>query len=249
MKKVLILWLWGQWIKYVKYFLKNNYEVIWVCNTSKTKIKIEKNFKIKVLLEYKNIDFNDFELIIIALPIDIQAQVALEIAKKTHINILVEIPVSFDNSKLLELTKYDNIKFYLEEYFTKLSTFLQKIELNELTKIQIELYVSHEDKNNKDALKVAYVHVLNNFLLSDFDLNIIDIKLKFHNSENINYKINFIYKNTIIKYCFLDEKYLQIWDKKISDDYNFDFVLKNILQTNISQLLYLKNFNYINKII
>lgn len=249
MKKVLILWLWGQWRKYINYFLKNNYEVLWVCNTSKTKNEIENKFKIDVLLDYKNIDLNVFEIIIIALPIDIQAQVALEISNKTNKKILVEIPVTFNEELLHELISKQNIIFFLEEYFTKFSTLLRKINLNDLTKIQIELFISHQDKDNIDALKVAYVHLFNNFLINNFDFNKLEISLKYHNFENINYKIITNYKKSLVNYSFLQEKYLQIWDKKIIDNYNFDYVLSNLINTDIPKDLYLRNFKYITKII
>lgn len=247
MNKVLILWLWNQWQKYVNYFLKNNYYVDWVCNTIKTKVEIESNFNIKVFLSSENINYKEYFLIVIALPIEIQWQKALEISKKTDCKILVEIPVSFDFNILEQLVLNDKVFFYLEEKSTILSKTFSKINTDDIKEFNIILTTDYKDINNIDSLKVSYIHMLNNFLFN-IDYNKLKIKVNYHNNENIFYKISFKYKNINFEYVFKDEKYLIIWDKKIKDKYNFDFALINVLNQNLWKKYYLKNYEYVWKI-
>jgi len=128
MKKVLIIWLWWQWEKYINYFKKNNYKVFWVCKTIKTKEKIEKKYSIWIELDYKKINYNDFDIIIISLPPTIQWQVSLEILESWYKNkLIIEIPVTWNKKELEKIKKYKNAFFFLEEYYTLMAHFLRKI--------------------------------------------------------------------------------------------------------------------------
>jgi hypothetical protein len=52
----------------------------------------------------------------------------------------------------------------LEEYYTLLSRFLRKIDLNKIKEINISITTNEEDYNNQKAREVTYIHINNNFL-------------------------------------------------------------------------------------
>lgn len=231
MQKVLVIWLWWQWEKYVNYFIKNNYSTFWVCKTDLTKQKIEDKYNIEVVLDYKNLEFNLFFIIIICLPPEIQGKVSLDILQAWFKNkLIIEIPVTWNKLELEKLKQYKNAVFFLEEYYTLLSRFLRKIDLNKIKEININITINKDDYNNQKAREVTYIHINNNFLWINYDKNILKYNFSFHDNENIYYEIIFIYNWNVIKYKFDKEKYLLIWDKKYIDEYNFDFVLKNIIR-------------------
>lgn len=254
MQKVLVVWLWGQWQKYLNYFMKNNYEVFWVCRTEETKEKIGKEYGIEVSLDYD--EFLDhpqpllnkeggrtetpplnkgrlggvFNIVIVSLPPEVQWEIALELVEKyPNIKVIVEIPVSWDSHVIEKLKKYENCIFYLEEYFTLLWQFLRKIDVSLVEEIDIKVTVAKEDYENEKASKVTHVHIMNNFIGSWIDSEKLNLSYQFHNREDIFYEVAFEYKGTKILYIFNQEKYLMIGEKKYSDEYNFDFVLGKIL--------------------
>lgn len=231
MKNVLIIWLWWQWEKYINYFIKNNYEVFWVCKTNVTKQKIEWKYNINVSLGYKSLDYNDFDIIIICLPPEIQWLISLEILESWFKNkLIIEIPVTWESSELEKLKQYKNVVFFLEEYYTLLAQFLRKTEVEKIKSINIEVFTSNEDYINEKARKVSYIHIKNNFIWTNIKSTNINYTFNIHNSENIFYTVNFLYNNTRVEYKFNIEKYLSVWDKKYVDNYNFDNVLKNIIE-------------------
>ncbi len=232
MEDILVIWLWNQWQKYVNYFKKNNYNVFWACKTEKTKKNIENKLKIKILNDYKNlIKNNNFDIIVIALPPSIQGRVSLDILKNWFKNkLIIEIPVCWDETEIKELKKYNNCIFFLEEYYTLLSKFFKKINVKRIKKINIDVITSKEDYLNEKARQVTYIHILNNFLWLNIKKEIIDFNFSFHIWEDIFYKISFKYLWKEIIYNFWEKKFLTIWWKKMIDKYNFDFVLKNIIE-------------------
>lgn len=235
MKKVLIFGLWWQWQKYINFFKKNWYIVCWVCVTEKTKKNIIKNFSIQVFLESESLDYSFFDLIIFALPPIIQWKKALEILSKWYINkVIIEIPVSFENSEIKKLSKYKNVYFFLEEYFTLLSEFIRKIDFNQIDKIDISIFTNKSDYDNLEARKVTFLHINSNFLWLKIKNNIFNYEINFHDLEDIFYEVSFNYKWNKIFYKFSHEKYLKIWEKIINDDFNFDKVLSKIVSTNIN---------------
>ena len=255
MQKVLVVWLWGQWQKYLNYFLKNNYQVFWACRTWVTKKKIEKEYGIEVSLDYdKFLDHPQpllikvggrietptltkgrlggvIDIIIVCLPPEVQWEIALELVQKyPNIKVIVEIPVSWDAQVIEKLKKYENCIFYLEEYFTFLWQFLRKIDVSLVEKIDIQITVSKEDYENEEAAKVTHVHIMNNFLGSWIDFEKLNLTYQFHEREDIFYEVSFEYKGTRILYVFNQEKYLMVGERKYNDEYNFDFVLGKILE-------------------
>ena len=215
--------------------MKNNYDISWVCKTTKTQKEIQWKYGISVLLNYKDLFINNYNLIIISLPPAIQWQVSLNILKTGYKwKIIIEIPVTWNKYELKEIKKYNNAYFYLEEYYTLLSKFLRKIDIRHIWKIHIEVFTSQLDYENLKARQVTYIHIKNNFLGLDIPCPVYDFK--FHDNENIFYKIKFIYKEKNIEYNFRELKYLKIWDRKIIDNYNFDRVLEQVIESD-------KNFN------
>jgi hypothetical protein len=67
-------------------------------------------------------------------------------------------------TELKEIKKYSNAFFYLEEYYTLLSEFLRKINVNEISNLNIDIVTSKEDYENIKARKVTYIHINNNFI-------------------------------------------------------------------------------------
>lgn len=235
MLKVLIVWLWSQWIKYLSYFKKNNYDVSWLCKTIKTKNFIEKEYFIDVFLENDFIDYNKFDIIIISLPPDIQWEKSINILKSWYKNkLIIEIPVTWNIWELNILKKYDNVFFFLEEYYTLLAQFLRKLDINKISNFKINVFTSELDYINEKARKVTFIHINNNFLWTWIDLSKINYEFNFHNSENIFYKISFKYDNNLVEYNFFESKYLKIWEKIYIDNYNFDKVLSNLLLEKIN---------------
>ena len=242
MNKVLIIWLWKQWEKYIHYFLKNNYTVYWVCKTVETKHKIQKKYGIQVENDFLTfLKVQEVSIIVIALSPEIQWKIALELAKKyPAIQIIVEIPVSWDNKIIKELKKYQNCIFYLEEYFTLLAKFLRKIDTLSIKKVYIKVSVSKEDYYDKNSAKVTYLHIMNNFLWTNIDRDLIQFSYYFHQREDIFYEVYFDYNDINIHYFFHQEKYLIVGKNKYSDKYNFDYVLMNILSLDKQKINTLK---------
>jgi len=197
-----------------------------------------KKYNIVVDLDYKKTDYNIFDIVIVSLPPEIQWKISLEILKQWYRNkLIIEIPVTWESDELEKLKIYNNVFFFLEEYYTLLAQFLRKIEIKNIKKIGIDILTSHEDYKNILAKKVTYIHINNNFLWINIDSNIINYHFNFHDREDIFYKISFDYNNQNITYVFNKEKYLKIWEKKYIDTYNFDKVLANIIKekTNINK--------------
>lgn len=232
-KKVLIFGLWLQGQKYIKFFKKNWYSVFWVCITEKTKNNIINNFSIEVFLENEKLDYLFYDLIIIALPPSVQWKKSLEILVSWYKNkLIIEIPVSFDNNKIKELLKYKNVYFFLEEYFTLLSEFMRKIDINLINKINISIFTNERDYENIDAKKVTFLHINSNFLWLNIKKEVFNYEINFHNLDDIFYEVSFEYKWNDIFYKFAGEKFIKIWEKIIYDDFNFDKVLYKIISAN-----------------
>ncbi len=237
MKKVLIIWLWCQWEKYINYFKKNNYEIFWVCKTKETKVKIEKKYNIEVNLDYKKNNYNNFYIIIVSLPPSIQWKISLEILDSWYKNkLIIEIPITWDKQELKKIKKYNNAFFFLEEYYTLMAQFLRKIDENKIKRININIISSKKDYIDLEARKVSLLHVNNNFLWSNIHLKQDYYNFEFHKSEDIFYEIYIDYNNVEIIYVFNKEKYLKIWTKKYIDKINFDNVLSKLILEN-------RNFN------
>jgi len=232
-KKVLIFGLWWQWKKYINFFKKNWYIITWVCITENTKISIIENYSIDVFLESEISDYSIFDLIVFALPPSIQWKKALEILSTWYINkVIIEIPVSFSKTEVRSLLKYKNVYFFLEEYFTLLSDFIRKLDINLIDKINISVFTNKFDYENIEARKVTFLHINSNFLWLEIAKEVFNYEIIFHELEDIFYEVSFNYKWNKIFYKFAWEKYLKIDEKILYDDFNFDKVLSKILESN-----------------
>ncbi len=233
MKKVLIIWLWNQWKKYLEYFIVNKYEIYWVCRTEKTKKYIENKYSIKVDLDIDNIlNSHFFNIIIIALPIDIQWYIAISIAKRISedTKIIIETPVSWNNNDINLLKKYCNIFFFLEEYYSLLWRFLRKVDISKISQIEVNIYISKEEFNNEKSKNINIIHINNNFLWVLIDKKVIKYKFNFHELSNIFYEIKISYNWLNILFAYKEEVFLLIWEKKYKDNISFNNILSNIIE-------------------
>ena len=237
MKHVLILWLWQQWQKYVEYFQKHKYQITWCCKTWKTKKCIEQKYGIWVITSLEPfMNLNTFDIVLVALPPEVQWQYAISILERAYKNkMIIEIPVTWNNTELKKLKEYKNVFFFLEEYFTLLSKFLRKADISKISKVHVTVYSSQQDYENLEARAVSYIHVNNNFIWhKDLDVEYVFYS---HERADIFYEINLSYKGIDIVYYFNTTKYLLIWWKKFYDTYNFDSVVSQIinLESNINE--------------
>jgi len=230
--KVAVIWLWNHWKKYINFFERQKIELFWSCKSVKTKNYIEETYDISVDLNYKDlIKSNVFDFIVLALPSDIQWQIAIEIVKcvpKTT-NILIELPVSDFKYERKILEWFDNIWFFVEEYYSLLAKFLRKSDIKKIKKIDVRMYVSEDDFWDKKSENIDKIHLMNNFIWLWIDYNIFDIKFFKHDDLNVCFDIKFIYAWREIKYSFFKEKIFQIWNRNFIDSFNFDEVVNNIM--------------------
>lgn len=203
-KKICIFWLWFQGRQYLKYFLKNNYEVVWVCRTIETKENIEREFWINVVTNYKNVLDNNIDLLVLSVyPIDIYEEL-FEYSENYNYDILSDLPLTF-NSYLLN--KYlSNERLFLMLMESKLDFFNFFVK-NNLDKIHYAKCLILQNKDNllkqkykKESLIVDTHYVLNNLLWLP------------ENKININYK--FIDRN-IKNIEYIIELFLINWEKVI----------------------------------
>ncbi len=237
---ILIIWLWNHWKKYVNFFEGRNWNIYWICKTQKTKNYIEANYNIKVFTDYSSL-INEiiFDFIVLALPSDIQWKIAIDIVTKVpkKTNILIELPVSDFKEDRIELEKYDNIGFFVEEYYSLLSKFLSKIDTSKIEKINVVMNISEEDFWDKKSENIDKIHLMNNFILSGISYDIFDIKINKHQDLNVYYKVTFDYLWKFVEYSFYRNKTLKIWTKSFDDRFNFDEVVTSIIN----------DFSYVSK--
>lgn len=227
-KKVLVIWTGNQWQQYIDFFLKNKYIVEGMCKSKRTQEYIQTKKNIKIYTEEELVIWQEFDMIVLALPSEIQWHKALNILESGFTaTLLIESPVSLEKNLVERLQKYENVIFFIEEYYTLLSRFLQKAESTLVHNLHIKLYISQEDYENEFARMVSYMHVRHNFLWKQEMIS--DIELSFHESEKIFYEISFQYRGKNIFYNFSQEKYLLVWDTRYDDPFCFDMVLALLL--------------------
>lgn len=241
-QKALIIGLWWQWKKYLNYFLKNGYLVSGICKTDITKNAIEKEYSINVFTNYSILDWENFDVIIVSLPLEKQWKIVKKLAKKyKKSKFFVEIPVTTDIKILKELTKMENISYFMEESWTLLSKLLLKLKN---PKIDIEITLNKSDKTDYNAMFVCYTHLLNNFLFVQKLPNLWEIKFNYHDKEDIFYRVSF-WPNLV--YIFDEKPRLINWKKVYIDNYNFDLNLARLINSDQKELKnsFLKNSEFI----
>lgn len=247
MKKVLIIWPWRQWQKYIRHFLDRGYEVYGLCKTEETQQKIQSLYKIPVFVDLQEWISHNPSLIILALPPDVQWEVALKILGTWFQDtLLIEIPVCWDKQEIQEILSYKNVVLFLEESLTLLARFLRRISPNSIRDVYIHMYVAERDYIDDYARKVAYIHVLSNFLWTGVDFRSIRMNFSFHDREDIFYDITFTYEWKHIKYSFHQEKSLLVDGRRKKDVLNFDLALSTLLRTETNNPeFYLALFDHI----
>lgn len=270
-RNVVIFWLWWQWKQFIKYFLKNKYNVIWICRSLDTKKNIENEFSIKVYNDYRNILDNKIDLLILcAFPIDIYEEI-LKYSENYTYKILSDLPISFNLEYLEKYVKNEKVFLFLietklefyENYFIKYN--------NEIIKINCLLLQNKDNLKQQKYLKESVIvdtqYMCNNLIGTNLDLLNINYKFVERGIKNIEYIIElFLKKWEKVIYKYEDWKgiiifcdiYWAIVDKKI-ENILFDTVLsKYIDDINLNKNSYkeeyinfftylLTNFNYENK--
>lgn len=226
-KKVVVFGLWYQWKQFLNYFLKNNFEVYWICKTLETKDKIEKEFWIQVFTDYKKILNNNIDLMVLcAYPIDIYEEV-IEFSKKYNFKILADLPISFSEDFLQK--NIWNKQLFLFNLETKLPIFkIIKEDIENIIKSEAILYINDYNIWNKNWVLVDLQYLVNNLLL--LDLKKISFKTIYVNRDikNIEYIIKIFLKDKVILYKYED----WFW-KIIYMDYE-----KNILKIQKNKIIY-----------
>lgn len=207
MKKVLILWLWFQWKKYVNYFLNNWFLVDWVTKSWLNKnnmLNLNKIFSFDKIKKQHSI-FYQYDVIVIAIkPYKEQTNVIefiLSIGVKNKL--IIEKPVTNNLSLLHKLIDKDNIYFFIDELILWKS--YNKI-INKNSDLSLIIY----DKTDSDNISE---HAISPFFLSD----------------------KFIFINKKIKTFFWTKKWVSALNYKIIIDNKYiihcnswNFYLNNI---------------------
>lgn len=228
-RKVLIIWLWTRWQEYIRFFQAYDYRVFWVCSSQESQQIISQKYNIFVSLEIPQ-RVHEYDIIIIALPTMIQSKIAFRILDSWYVGkIIIETPVTWDKNELKRLQRYKNVIFFLEEYYTLLSLFFRKISPKEIKDMFIQIYMYSWELSNTLSQKVSLMHIIHNFPWWGYK----DIEKKYtfigHDRETIYYTVSFLYKSKRVLYRFHDEKYLQIGNKILYDDFCFDKILNQLI--------------------
>jgi len=199
---------------------------------------------IDVFTNIDDIDIPWLDIIVLALPSHIQWTYAIDLLEWGYKNILlIETPVTWKQDELSVLQSYDNVLFFIEEYYTLLARFLRRSDVLKIEKIDVELYVNQQEG---DIWKeVSLLHVRNNFIWLKH-VPKVSYSYIHHESEKIYYNISFIYQNQQIEYRFWNKKTFRIWDDVYTDVFNFDFALSKVLrqdsELNKDYVIYHKDF-------
>jgi len=224
--------------------VKNDYEVFWICKTNVTREKIQKDYNITVYLDYKKLEYNDFDIIVISVPPYVQWKISVFIIENWYKNkLILEYSIVFNIEEFKKLHRYDNIFFFLEEYYSMLNRFLKKINIEKIEEFLINIKINN--LNNIDFKNIYLKHITNNFLWFDIDKNKFKSNFILSKSTNLDYSIIFNYNWIINKFYFWNETYLKIWDKYFYDNWNFNKNLdKFLIEINNNNNLF--NINYEN---
>ncbi len=227
-KNILVIWIGEQGKKYITYFQKWNFQITGVCQTQTSALKISKKYNIPVIvwLEWVD-DIHNYDFVTIALPVEIQWTTALQILKQWYIGkVIIDTPVSWDNEIILSLLRYENVSFFLEEYYTLFAKLLRKNEQC-ISNIHVRLYIPENEYASQESKTVGLMHVHNNFLgvPALYSTTIVPTK-----ADTMRYEIAFMYQNREGMYKFSYDGVLILGNKTYNDPINFDLVLSQLIQ-------------------
>jgi len=245
MKKVLVFWMWNQWIKYLNYFSKLWYSLDVVTRSWKVKSNsFFCNYYIFYdLINFDSTFFSNYDFIVVAVNPYEQLDLVLRFiySKKLNNKIIIDKPVSYDIEFLSKLLLKDNYYFFIDEILLS-KLYLNLFNINSFSNLNIVIY----SKN-----KLSYIDILEHvfwwFLLDSNFLNLFN-----------KIKINFINKsiwNDLLYYKIYNKKFLlsfEAWKIYINWlsilDLKFDNSLDFILSINsINNRTYKKNFIILRK--
>jgi hypothetical protein len=78
--------------------------------------------------------------------------------------ILIESPISYDSKIVEKLKKYNNVIFMIDEYIFLLQKFFKRIDINSISNIYIDIFLSSYIYYNKNEKFINCVHLFNNFI-------------------------------------------------------------------------------------
>ncbi len=233
---ILIIWVGEQWKKYINFFQNKPVHITGVCQSQASQSLISKKYDIQVIiwLSWK-VHFKEYDLIIIALPVKIQWTTALNILNQWYSwKIIVDTPVSWDNTVIQSLMDYDNVSFFLEEYYTLFAKLLRKSEQH-ISNIHIRLYIPENEYTSCESKSVGLLHIHNNFLWFSLQYTTTIIPTK---ADTMRYEIVFRYQNVESTYKFSHDWVLILGNKTYNDPINFDLALEQLLQEEKNIKLY-----------
>ncbi len=261
-KKVVVFWLWRQWKQFLRFFKNNNYDVIWVCKSIKTKNEIEKQYWIVVYTDYKKCLNNNIDLLVLcAFPILIYEEI-FDYSSMYNYKILCDLPMSFNFKKLSGYLENEKLFLFLLETKTE---FFKNFFLKNKDNISSINCLILQNKDNlkqqvytKESVIVDSHYLLNNLLWINY--NKLNLKFKFIEREikDVEYIIElFMHNSWKIIYKYEDGKGIIIfinndWEiiYKKDDRIVFDMILKDILNDiwldkNCYKKEYFNSFNYL----
>ena len=226
-REILIIWVWEQWKKYIEFFLKKKVYITAVCKTQESQIKISQAYdiQVKVWLSWLN-HYDAFDIIIVALPAEIQWSTALSICKQWYRwKMIVDTPVSWDKEVIQWLKKYTNVCFFVEEYYTLFAKLLRK-QKSLISNIRVRLYIPEDEYSSKESNLVGALHVHQNFLWTSawYSTTILPTK-----ADTMRYEISFQYQSIESMYKFSHDWVLILGNKTYNDPINFDLALEQLL--------------------
>ena len=247
-KKILLIGLWWQWQKFLKYFLSksNEYEVIWCCKTDITKKKIVSTYWIDVSTDYKKIGRDKFDLVVSTVyPTNVQYQIVEYILENTNNKVLIDLPITFNLNKLKYLLSFDNLYLFNFEHYTKIFKLTSQLK-DRIKKINATLFVWEKNIlsqiDTKKALVVDMFYMLNNLIEIDLGKIVVNYTKKIVVKD-----VEFLLEIVLISgekiiYKYEDGKGIIMFNwKLIIDNLTYENVLNLILNNIFSD-----NFNKIN---
>ncbi len=245
-KNILVIWLWWQGQKILKYFLSNklSYNVVWCCRSVKTKDKIIEKYWIDVFLNYKEISKEKFDLIFSTVfPTKTQYEIVKYILEKTNNKVLIDLPITFNLVDLEYLLSFKKLFLFNIEHYTKIFKFIEKNKKN-IKKVNAILFINkknlNEQANARKALIVDKFYMLNNLLSLDYNNINITYKEKKIKIKDIEFIFEILIDWRKIFYKYEDSKWIIINDWTIIvDNLKYTNILDNLLEN-------IFNSNFIN---
>ncbi|MDD3302429.1 MAG: hypothetical protein PHN31_02660 [Candidatus Gracilibacteria bacterium] len=260
-KNIVVFGLGWQGKQFVRFFKNNNYNIIGVCKTQETKIKVTNEFGINVFIDYKKCLNNNIDLLVLcAYPIDIYDEI-IQYSKNYEYKILSDLPITFDLNKLNNYISNDKLFLFLLETKTEFFNNYYKKNLEKIKKVNCLVLQNKGNLRQQKYLRESVIvdtHYMFNNLLG-VDNKKLDIRYKFvdRDIKNVEYIIELLLDDLgKIIYKYEDGRGIIVLidkegnTKKKTDYIVFDLILREYLkdiENNYNKINgdYLKNFTYL----